>query len=133
MDTPSRPCIAILDTSPDFIDMLKEIMEIEEFDTISEYILNFRTGRSDIHSFFAMHKPNAVIYDVALPYQENWQFLKHVLEISGLRSCQFIVVTTNKRALDALVGETGGLEILGKPMDLDALIQAVNDSLANCR
>ncbi|PLS79064.1 MAG: hypothetical protein CYG59_15105, partial [Chloroflexi bacterium] len=60
-------------------------------------------------------------------------FFRHVQELSGLLSCQFIVVTTNKNALDALVGETGSLEIIGKPFDLDALLMAVRASLEQCQ
>jgi hypothetical protein len=40
-----------------------------------------------------------------------------------------VLTTTNKRALDALVGRTPAQELVGKPFDLDALVQAVRRAL----
>lgn len=133
MNTSSKPLVAILNTSPDFISVLTEVLDMEGFEIISEYIIKFRNGQKDIRLFFDEHQPHVVVYDVAMPYVENWQFFRHVQELSGLLSCQFIVVTTNKNALDALVGETGSLEIIGKPFDLDALLMAVRASLEQCQ
>ena len=42
----------------------------------------------------------------------------------------FVLTTTNKPALDALVGPTDALEIIGKPFDLDQLVAAVRRALA---
>jgi hypothetical protein len=41
-----------------------------------------------------------------------------------MRGRQLVVTTTNKRALE-LVGETGAIEIIGKPYDLDHVVDAV--------
>jgi hypothetical protein len=64
-------CVAVLNTSSDFIDILTEILELEGFNTIAEFTSVFRKGEKDIHTFFAEHQPDVVIYDIAIPYEIN--------------------------------------------------------------
>lgn len=128
-----KPLVAILNTSPDFMEVVSELLDTEAFRSVADYIVEYRKGRKDIRAFFNEHQPQVIIYDVALPYTENWAFFEHVRSVSRLRNCQFIIVTTNKKALEALVGPTSALEIIGKPFDFDALIAAVTKSLDQCR
>lgn len=132
MTTRHTRLVAVLNTSPDFIAILTDILEMEGFTTVAAYIRDFRSGRNDIRDFMNQHQPDVVIYDIAMPYEENWAFFQQVLTVSGLKPCQFVLVTTNQRALNQLVGETGSLEIVGKPMDLDQLLDAVNTAIEQC-
>jgi len=43
---------------------------------------------------------------------------------------EFVLTTTNKPALEQLVGDTEALEIIGKPYDLRRVIDAVRAALA---
>jgi hypothetical protein len=47
-----------------------------------------------------------------------------------MTSRQFVLTTTNKPALEKLVGETDALEIIGKPYDLRQVVAAVRTALA---
>ncbi len=133
MDLAKKPLVAVLDASKDLINMLTETLEMEGYDTVSHYVFKFRRGDKDILSFLNEHKPQVIVYDIAIPYMENWQFFKHVREIVG-NDCKFILVTTNKKVLDDLVGEErGSLEIMGKPFDFDAFLEAVKTSVDQCR
>ncbi len=132
MDLAKKPLVAILDTSEDFTNMLTEVLDIEGYSTIADCIVEFRKGRKDILSFLEQHKPQVIIYDIALPYQENWQFFKHIRRLVD-KDCRFVLVTTNRKALDELVeAETHSLEIIGKPFDLDTLLEAVKTSVEQC-
>ena len=59
------------------------------------------------------HNPQVFIYDVSLPYVENWRALELLMKTDFMRSRRVVVTTTNKRALDSLLGErTDALEII---------------------
>ena len=47
-----------------------------------------------------------------------------------MTALQFVLTTTNKPALDKLVGETEALEVIGKPYDLRQVVDAVRAALA---
>ena len=42
-----------------------------------------------------------------------------------MKGRRFVLTTTNKRALDGMVGSTNTIEIIGKPYDLDQVVKAV--------
>ena len=47
------------------------------------------------------------MYDIAISYEENWAFFReHVLAAGYLPEHHFVLTTTNKRVLEALVGDT---------------------------
>jgi DNA-binding response OmpR family regulator len=133
MDVASQPLVAVLNTSEDCIAILIELLEMEGFHAVADYIMDFRTGKKDIRGFFAEHQPDVVLYDIAIPYEKNWEFFQYIQAISGFKPCQFVLTTTNKTVLEGLVGETGSFEIVGKPTDLATLMTAVRASLEQCR
>ena len=132
MDTTDKPLVAVLNTSKEFLAIMTDLLEMEGFHAIADYIPHFITGKQDIHAFFAEHQPDVVIYDIAIPYVKHWEFFQDVLVASGLKPCQCVLVTTNKTVLEHLVGPTPSLEIIGKPTDINTLITAVRTSLEQC-
>ena len=132
MGTHSKPLVAVLNTSADFTDLLTEVLDMEGYATVADYVPEFRKGKKDIIAFLNEHQPEVIVYDVALPYEENWQFFNYVRGAVD-KDCRFVLVTTNKKVLDGIVGaETNSLEIIGKPFDLDILLEAVRTSVEEC-
>jgi DNA-binding response OmpR family regulator len=119
------PKIAIINTAEETLDLLRELLSDEGFEIVSAYVIDLKRGEPDPECFFAEHRPDALVYDVALPYQENWSFcINHVLPASGLTARHMVVTSTNTGVLERLVGPTGAIEIIGKPYDLDAIVRA---------
>ena len=61
--------------------------------------------------------------------EENWTFLKLLLETEAMRGRRLVVTTTNKTALERFVGPTDAIEIFGKPYDLDLVRRTVRSSV----
>jgi DNA-binding NtrC family response regulator len=117
--------VAVINTSEDVVRLLCDALELEGFRTVADYVINYRTTREDLAAFFAQHDPDVVIWDIAIPYAENWAFFQRVRHGDGGNRRRFVVTTTNKRALESIVGPTAAIEIIGKPYDLDLVIAAV--------
>lgn len=127
--THGKAQVAVLNSSDDIIEMLQRTLEHEGITTVSAHIDDVKRGRLDLVEFLLQHDPAVVLYDIPPPYEENWRFLRLVRDMEAARGRTFIVMTTNKAQLDRLVGPTGAHEIVGKPFDIDALVEAVKGAL----
>jgi len=121
-----RPLVAVLDTTQESIELLQGALAEAGFATVTAFTLEFKRGQRDLRAFFAECRPQAVVYDIAIPYIENWQFFQeHVLASGVLPAERFIITTANRTVLDLLVGPTPAIELIGRPYDLAAVVAAV--------
>lgn len=130
----TRPLIAILNTSIDTVELLESVFQEEGFATVADYVVEYRQRLKDIGTFLRHHQPKAVVYDIAIPYVANWRFFQEqVLGLQLLPASSFVLTTTNKTVLEVLVGPTGAHELVGKPFDLDEIVQAVRRAIEERR
>jgi FixJ family two-component response regulator len=122
---PTAPVVAIINTSEDVVTMLSALLESEGFQPVTGFVPEFREERQDLAAFLREHEPAVVLWDIALPYDVNWQYLQDVQASGVMQDCPLVLTTTNKRVLEALVGPTPTLEIVGKPYDIDEIVTAV--------
>ncbi len=123
---PDARVVAILNTSEDIVALLSELLRSDGFRPVVGFIPDFREGRQDLAAFLREHDPAAIIWDIALPYDRNWAFFQQVSGSAAARGRRVVLTTTNKRALDGLVGPTPAHELVGKPYDIDVLLAAVH-------
>ena len=126
----NKPTIAVFNSSSDTVEMLRTVLEAEGFQTVVGHIPDVKKGELDLIEFVNHHTPAVIVYDISPPYDANWRFLRLVRSAEPMTSLQFVLTTTNKPALDRLVGETEALEIIGKPYDLRQVVEAVRTALA---
>ena len=116
--------IVIINSNIELIAILQEIFKEENFKVATYQTKDIKEGRVDIQSILDKHKPDAILYDIAIPYEENWRLFKTFLNKVIPDDMRLILTTTNKRVLDKMVGPTPTIEIVGKPFDIDEIIRA---------
>ena len=97
----ARPIVAVFNSSSDTVELLRTVLEANGLHTVPGHIGELKKGELDFVAF------------------------------QPAQGCRFILTTTNKPALDKLVGETEALEIIGKPYDLDRVVAAVRAALGH--
>ncbi len=122
--------IAVVNSSEDTVEMLRACLQQHGFTSVvTGHVSDFKSGEADFPAFVRKHDPAVIVYDISLPYEQNWTFLKLLLDTEVMRGRQVVLTTTNKARLEELVGPTGSIEVVGKPYDLDQIIGAVETAL----
>jgi hypothetical protein len=123
----SEPVVAILNTNPDVVELLKARIEAAGFVALVLHIAEIRAG-VDLEAIVRQRDPRVVVYDVVAPYERNWRFLQHLRETT-FRGRQFVLTCPNVRGLARLMGKDDKVyEILEDGGDVDAIVQAVREA-----
>ena len=98
----------------------------EGYLVIHAHIRDIKAGREDFPAFLATHDPQVVIFDIAIPYEDNWTFFQTLCKLPEARGRRFVVTTVNKRAFEKAVGPTDAVELIGGLADdLQPLVETV--------
>ena len=129
LDAP--PVVAVINTSPDVLEILRLTLHHAGIVVMTAMTFDLREGRIDIESFMRQHRPRVVVYDVAPPYDLNWELFLHTRSLPAMEGVQFILTSTNPQHVHELPGahDEDVYEIVGKPFDLDRIVQAVREAL----
>ena len=122
--------VAVFNASDDTVDMLTEMFDQHGFHTVNGHVSAIKRGEIDFVKFLAEHDPQVLVWDISPPYDKNWVFFTLLRTSAALTGRGIVVTTTHKAHLDAMAGvDTGAIEILGKPYDLDAVLAAVQRAM----
>jgi DNA-binding NtrC family response regulator len=121
--------VALFDSSPDTVDVLRIVLERVGFVVVSAYTYDLREGDVDVEAFIRQHQPRVIVYDVALPYDANWRLFEHFRALPILQGVRFVITSTNEAHVRKVAGDREEiLEIVGKPYDLDRIVEAVKQA-----
>ena len=129
-DPTQKVVVAIFNTSPEVLDLVREALQDSGYATVVAHVDDLKRGRIDLVQFVEQHHPDCIVYDVAPPYDTNWTFLRLMRSSKVMQGRAFVVTTTNKKALDELIGPSDTVELLCKPYDLEQIVQAVTHALS---
>jgi len=120
---------AVFNTSEDTTDLLRVILEQAGFVVVTAFTNDLRDGKLDLESFMRQHRPQVIVYDVAIPYEQNWRLFQHFQSSPACEGVHFVVTTTNARHVQQIAGAHPTVyEIVGKPYDLDLIVRAVKEA-----
>lgn len=123
------PVVAILNSNDDVVEMLRMAIEQAGLVVISAHVDAVKRGDAAIYEFVNEHDPDAIVYDLVPPYDRSWLFLEHLRETS-LRGRRFVITSTNARKASELAGTAEDIyEIVGKPYDIDRIVDAVREAV----
>ena len=130
MGDPTPPVVAILNSSDDTVEMLRFMLEAEGMVAVSAHVDAIRRGQFDFSAFVAEHDPEVVIYDLSPPYDRTWLFLQHLKGLSVMQGRQFVLTSTNPERVRQIAGTDADiLEVVGKPYDMQLIVDAVKAAL----
>ncbi len=130
--TNEPPVVAIFNTSPDTVQMLRYLFEQAGLVAVAAFTYEIRDGEVDLESFMRQHRPQAIVYDIAPPYEVNWRLFQHLRSTSAMRNAQYVLTSTNAAHVQKIVGpESHIYEFVGKPYDLDKILEATQRAIAS--
>ncbi len=122
--------VAILNSNDDTVEMLAMLLEAEEMVAVTAHISHLRRGQFDFAGFLAEHNPQVVIYDIPPPYDRSWLFFQHLRSLPSMQGRKFVLTSTNPQRVQQIAHPDQPVyEIIGKPYDLQVIVDAVRKAL----
>jgi CheY-like chemotaxis protein len=117
-----------MDSSADTLDLLRHYLEFRGFEVETCNLARLRQEHVDIADAVVSARPDVIVFDIALPYEVNWQICSSLQQDPRVRA-PFVLTTTNRAAVERLTGARGVVEIFGKPYDLEQFAETVRQAV----
>lgn len=123
------PVVAILNSNDDVVEMLRNLVEQAGFVSVHGHIDDVRRGRLDLLNFIRQNDPSVIVYDLVPPYDRSWKYLESLRHTDYMNGRQFVLTSVNAARAGEVVGSSEMVyEIVGKPLDLDAIATAIKEA-----
>jgi CheY-like chemotaxis protein len=123
--------VAVFNTSEDTTDMLRQLFEHDGFVVVTAFTHDIRDGHVELEALVRQHRPDVIVYDIAIPYEQNWRLFENIRSSPACASIPFVLTTTNEAQVRKVAGDAPLLELVGKPYDLDRLLQRVKGAISS--
>lgn len=120
----SKPLVAILNNNEDLIRMLSEAVKEAGCNVVSVRLVDVRAAKVDLEFFVKEHDPDAVIFDLALPYRTNFAMLEDLKGTGVLAGRGLVLTTPNGRAVRDLL-RVEAFEITGLAEEIQTVVREV--------
>jgi CheY-like chemotaxis protein len=112
----SEKTILIIDDEADLRDVLKLSMELEGYRCYTA-----ADGEEGLEALEQIPRPGVILLDLMMPGLNGWQFLDRLRSHPPLGEIPVVVMSAFSRMLGAM----GGVEVVRKPIETDALLGIV--------
>ncbi len=112
----------MVDDDPAIRDVVAETLDLEGFEV--------ETASNGFEALAKMREnvPDAVVLDLMMPVLDGWGFVERCRSEPSLGDVPIVVMSAGHRVA-TVAGQIGAAGYVSKPFDLDALIEAVEQSL----
>ena len=115
--------VLVFDNSSDILELLSTDLQCRGCIVTTGSVSAIRHGEIDGPHLIEAAAPDVIVFDVALPYEANWQIAMNLQADPRVR-VPFVLTTTNAMAVRRLIGRDL-IELVGKPYDLDTLYDVI--------
>ncbi|MBV9171261.1 MAG: response regulator [Chloroflexi bacterium] len=126
--SPRRARIAVINDDTTFLDLMRELLEIEE-----DYEVHICKEWDGAYEFVKSSQPDLVIQDIRIGGEENgWTILNLLTLDPKTRPIPIIVCSAAIQSLHEHQEWLSqfGIRALPKPFDLDVLLQSIEEAIA---
>ncbi|HVE32568.1 MAG TPA: hypothetical protein VNC18_03325 [Gemmatimonadaceae bacterium] len=121
--------VAIVNTNPDLIRLLRVSLESAGYIVIVIHIEDIKTAAGDVEATIVRHNPRVIIYDIVPPYDVNWRFFDHLRCTEAFKGRHFVLTTVNISQVQRIVGkESIVYEVVGEASDIQQVVRAVREA-----
>lgn len=127
---PEQPItVAIVNTTPDAVEMLRDVLSSVGFVVVSCYTHDIRDGKVDFEAFMRQHQPRVIAYDLAPPYGRNFRMFEHIRGLPAVAGTHFVLTSVNPANVADLVGRDERVyEVVDREEDLMKFVHAVKEA-----
>ena len=118
--------IGVIDDNPGFVDMLKDFLEIRDFEVSCAF------GGLEGFEMVKREKPEIVLLDITMPDMDGRDVILRLKKDDTLKGIHIIVLTARDDAQfdREYVIKLGAYEYINKPYDNSFLLRQINNILA---
>jgi CheY-like chemotaxis protein len=121
-----RPHVFAINASPEFLNIVRELFQEEGY--------NVTTTNFAPNSFAQIEalQPDALIIDIAIGQDAGWELLEQLEADADTADIPVLVVSTDPKLLaraEEQAARYGKHRFLAKPLDLDAMLQAIQEMM----
>ena len=111
--------VLVVDDEPAIRQLLDDLLSAE-----GHAVLSATDGRNALEKLRAGVRPCVILLDLMMPLLDGWQTAQQLRSDPELRTIPFAVIAANPR-YEADAYRIGAAAWLGKPVEIDALLQTV--------
>jgi CheY-like chemotaxis protein len=123
-----RRHIFAINASPEFLNIVRELFQDEGY-----HVTTTNFAPNSFAQIEAL-QPNALIIDIAIGQEAGWELLEQLEADADTAGIPVLVISTDPKLLahaEAHAARYGKHRFLAKPLDLDAMLQAIQEMIGN--